>query len=107
MRAAREPWWHGKPFAWAASYHGCPVAGEGSVEYAPKKEDRRGKKNGLVIASAAATLILAGAVAANASSHTEKSGGDKVMCEGINECKGKGVCGTAENSCAGENACKG
>ena len=65
------------------------------------------KKNGLVIASAAATLILAGAVAANASSHTEKGGGDKVMCEGVNECKGKGVCGTAQNSCAGENACKG
>jgi hypothetical protein len=65
------------------------------------------KKNGLAIASAAATLILAGVVSACASSHTEKGGGDKVMCEGVNECKGKGSCATAQNSCAGENACKG
>ena len=65
------------------------------------------KKNGLVIASAAATLILAGVVGACATSHTEKAGGDKVMCEGVNECKGKGSCATAQNSCAGENACKG
>lgn len=66
-----------------------------------------GKKNGLLIASAAAALVIAGTVAANASSHTEKQGGDKVMCEGVNECKGKGTCATAQNSCAGENACKG
>ena len=65
------------------------------------------KKNGLAIASAAATLILAGVVGAGATSHTEKGGGDKVMCEGVNECKGKGSCATAQNSCAGENACKG
>jgi hypothetical protein len=64
------------------------------------------KRNGLAIASAAAALILAGVVGAGASSHSEKSGG-KVMCEGVNECKGKGSCATAENSCAGENACKG
>ena len=66
-----------------------------------------GKKNGLVIASAAATLILAGVVGANASSHSEKGGGEKVMCEGVNECKGKGACATAEHSCGGENTCKG
>ena len=66
-----------------------------------------GKKNGLMIASAAAALVIAGAVGVKASSHTEKQGGDKVMCEGVNECKGKGSCATAQNSCAGENACKG
>ena len=65
------------------------------------------KKNGLAIASAAAALIIAGAVGANASSHGEKAGGDKVMCEGVNECKGKGTCASANSSCAGENACKG
>jgi len=65
------------------------------------------KKNGLIIASAAASLILSGAVGARASSHAEKGGGDKVMCEGVNECKGKGACATAQSSCAGENACKG
>ena len=66
-----------------------------------------GKKNGLMIASAAAALIIAGAVGVKAESHTEKQGGDKVMCEGVNDCKGKGSCATAQNSCAGENACKG
>jgi uncharacterized membrane protein len=64
------------------------------------------KKNGLVIATAAATLILAGAVGVRAASD-EKAGGDKVMCEGVNDCKGKGSCATAQNSCAGENSCKG
>jgi uncharacterized membrane protein len=67
-----------------------------------------GRKNGLVIASAAAALVLAGGVAARASSHTEKAGGEKVMCEGVNECKGKGACATsAGGSCAGTNECKG
>ena len=65
------------------------------------------KKNGLAIASAAATLILASAVGVRATSQDEKAGGNKVMCEGVNECKGKGSCATAQNSCAGENACKG
>ena len=65
------------------------------------------KKNGLAIASAAAALIVSGAVGAFAESHAEKAGGAKVMCEGVKECKGKGTCATAQSSCAGENACKG
>ena len=28
-------------------------------------------------------------------------------CYGVNECKGKGQCGTKTHSCAGQNACKG
>ena len=65
------------------------------------------KNNGLVIASAAATLILAGVVGVGAAPPAEKAGGDKVMCQGVNDCKGKGSCATAQNSCAGENGCKG
>lgn len=61
---------------------------------------------GLLIASAAAGLILAGTVAAIAAD--EKAGGE-VSCAGINACKGQGSCagGSAGNACAGKNACKG
>ena len=60
---------------------------------------------GMVIASAAAGLILAGAVAARADHHDKK--GEKVHCSGINACKGKGSCAGPESSCAGQNSCKG
>jgi hypothetical protein len=59
-----------------------------------------------LIATAAAGLILGGMVVASADHH-EKTGGDMVHCSGVNECKGKGACGTAEHSCAGLNSCKG
>jgi hypothetical protein len=60
---------------------------------------------GMVIASAAASLILAGALGARADA--KKAGGDMVNCAGVNACKGQGSCATADNSCAGKNACKG
>ncbi|TMB18559.1 MAG: hypothetical protein E6J59_14215 [Deltaproteobacteria bacterium] len=59
---------------------------------------------GLLIASAAAMLFLSGAVSARAE---EKAGGDQVICDGINACKGQGSCAGAGHSCAGKNACKG
>jgi hypothetical protein len=59
---------------------------------------------GFVLATAAATLLLSGAVTARAD---EKAGGDQVICSGINACKGKGSCAGAGNACAGKNACKG
>ena len=59
---------------------------------------------GLTIATAAATLFLAGAVTARAA---DKKGDENVQCEGDNACKGKGACATAKNDCAGKNACKG
>lgn len=31
----------------------------------------------------------------------------KVHCMGVNACKGKGACKTAENACKGHNSCKG
>ena len=58
---------------------------------------------GMLIASAAATLVLAGNVVARATDKTAS----EVHCAGINACKGQGSCAGAENSCKGKNACKG
>jgi hypothetical protein len=63
------------------------------------------RNKGLMIASAAAALFLAGAVEARAESHTEAGG--EVYCKGINSCKGQSVCATDKHSCAGQNSCKG
>ena len=59
---------------------------------------------GVLIASAAATLMLGGHVPARAS---DKVGADVVQCAGINACKGKGSCAGADNSCKAKNSCKG
>ncbi len=59
--------------------------------------------SGVLIASAAASLILAGSIAARAE---EKSGGE-IYCQGINACKGQSVCAGAGHACAGMNSCKG
>jgi hypothetical protein len=32
---------------------------------------------------------------------------EKVKCYGVNACKGKSKCKTANNACKGQNACKG
>jgi len=47
--------------------------------------------------SSAAGLALAG----------EKDGGDQIICDGINACKGTGSCAGPGHSCGGQNACKG
>ncbi|MBI3770208.1 MAG: hypothetical protein HY271_17180 [Deltaproteobacteria bacterium] len=57
---------------------------------------------GMLIAGAAATLVLAGAIGAHAD---EKTGGD-VYCFGINACKGQGACAGAGHVCGGRNSCK-
>jgi hypothetical protein len=62
-----------------------------------------GFNKGVLVASAAATLLLAGAVAARAADKAE----GKVHCAGINACKGQGACAGAGNACGGQNACKG
>jgi len=59
---------------------------------------------GILIASAAATLVLGGAVLARAD---QKTGGDMVHCAGVNACKGQGECAGGGHSCAGMNGCKG
>jgi hypothetical protein len=62
------------------------------------------KITGFLIASAAAGLVLSGAVSARA--EETKTGGD-VYCSGINSCKGAGACAGAGHACAGKNGCKG
>ena len=62
------------------------------------------RTKGMLIAGAAASLILAGALTARAA---EEKKGAEVMCAGINSCKGQGSCAGAGNSCAGQNSCKG
>ena len=59
---------------------------------------------GLMIASAAATLLLSGAITAIAA---DAAGGDQVICDGINACKGQSSCAGGGHACAGKNACKG
>src|SRR5437879_7682033 len=69
------------------------------------KEERMRVNKGMLIASAAASLIMAGALTARADQG--KTGGDMGNCAGVNACKGQGSCASAENSCAGKNAWKG
>src|SRR5205814_8805380 len=69
------------------------------------KEERMRVNKGVLIASAAASLIMAGALTARADEG--KKGGDAVKCAGVNACKGRGSCATAENSWAGKNGGKG
>ena len=49
-------------------------------------------------------MVLSGAVPAMAA---DAAGGDQVVCDGINACKGQGGCAGAGHACAGKNACKG
>jgi uncharacterized membrane protein len=55
----------------------------------------------LVAALAAGLFASALPLAAHASDS------DKVHCHGVNSCKGKGGCKSADNTCAGKNGCKG
>jgi hypothetical protein len=58
---------------------------------------------GTMIAAAVAGLFATGA----ASVASAKQGGDEVVCDGINACKGQGSCAGAGHACAGQNGCKG
>jgi len=70
------------------------------------------KLTGLTLATAAATLLLAGC-GGNKTTATEKAAPEaaakvaEVKCSGINSCKGTRACGSATNACAGQNSCKG
>ena len=67
------------------------------------KSDR---KNGAILAAAAATLFVAAPLVANAGAH---EGGAEATghCVGANSCKGTSACATANSSCKGQNSCKG
>jgi hypothetical protein len=58
-------------------------------------------KGALVAAAVAGLFISATPLSASAKA------GDKVQCQGVNSCKGKGSCHGADNGCAGQNSCKG
>jgi hypothetical protein len=59
---------------------------------------------GIAIATAVAAMMAAGELTAMAQDKAKASG---VKCVGVNECKGKGACKSAQNDCKGKNACKG
>jgi uncharacterized membrane protein len=64
------------------------------------------KVAGFAIATAAASLFIAGATSnAFAASYAKETA--KVHCLGANSCKGKSDCATASSSCKGQNSCKG
>lgn len=61
-------------------------------------------RSSATLATAAATLLLAGAAFAPSATAAEETKGH---CVGANACKGQGACKTATNACKGQNACKG
>ena len=62
---------------------------------------------GALIALGVAALFTAGPAFAGEHDADAKKSDGKVRCVGINECKGKGECAGAGNSCGGMNECKG
>jgi hypothetical protein len=61
------------------------------------------RKSGAKIALTAAALLVTGTLATSVMA----AGGTEGKCFGVNGCKGKGACKTAQNDCKGHNACKG
>jgi hypothetical protein len=59
-------------------------------------------KSGAAIATAAAMLF--GTAFVGVAQAAEEG---KVMCTGVNSCKGHSACKTAKNECKGMNSCKG
>jgi len=61
------------------------------------------KSLGLTIAAAAAIAFVSAPITSTlAQAHTKM-----VHCYGVNSCKGKSSCKTAESECKGHNSCKG
>ena len=62
------------------------------------------KLTGLALATAAAGLFATAGIAPVMATDTGEA---KVHCDGVNSCKGKSACQTANNACKGQNSCKG
>jgi uncharacterized membrane protein len=60
----------------------------------------------MFLASAAATLFVAGGAGLASAAHHEAEEA-KIECQGVNACKGQSACKTAESECSGLNSCKG
>jgi len=58
---------------------------------------------GTMVAATVAGLFAMGA----AGVASAKKGGEEVVCDGINSCKGTGSCAGVGHACAGQNGCKG
>ena len=72
------------------------------------------KLSGVALASAAATLLLAGCGGKSETAKVDKEAMPEtaakvatIKCSGINSCKGTGACASATHACAGQNSCKG
>lgn len=60
---------------------------------------------GLILLSAVASLTAFAADKPAKGKDTKEAA--QISCEGVNECKAKGACGSATHGCAGQNECKG
>ena len=67
---------------------------------------RKHMKFNVISGAAMAAAALSLAVGSTALT-TPASAAAKVMCYGVNACKGQGACKTANNACKGQAACKG
>jgi hypothetical protein len=69
----------------------------------------RSTKGALIALSVAALFSArtASAESGDKSSMPDAKKEAKVHCSGVNECKGKSECASANNSCSGSNSCKG
>ncbi len=69
--------------------------------------------SGVALASAAATLLLAGCGGKSETAMEKEAMPEAatkvatIKCSGINSCKGTGACASATHACAGQNSCKG
>lgn len=63
-------------------------------------------RKSFLLASAAAALFVTGGADLASAEHHEGSEA-KIHCDGVNGCKGKSDCATADNECKGMNSCKG
>lgn len=60
-------------------------------------------RSGAVLAAAALSLAVAGSAFVSGTQAADM----KVMCQGVNSCKGQSECKAAGHSCKGMNSCKG
>jgi hypothetical protein len=61
-------------------------------------------KSGAALAAAAFSLAVSGSVMVAPANAGTKA---KVMCQGVNSCKGQAACKGGNHSCKAQNSCKG
>jgi hypothetical protein len=68
-----------------------------------RKDMKHISRSGSVLAAAALAMAVSGPAFTTAPAQAAS----KVMCFGVNACKGQAACKSGSNSCKGQNACKG